>query len=69
MATATSALQAKLGRSPGMTGIIGFGIVLLVGVVYRAFHLLADLSTVRSGSVTRLCCWRSPCLWLWDLSL
>ena len=51
-ATAAPALDAKLSRRPGMTGIIGFGIVLLVGVVYSAFHLLADLSTVHSGSIT-----------------
>jgi PiT family inorganic phosphate transporter len=52
MATATTALNAKLNRRPGMIGIVGFGIVLVVGVVYSAFHLLSDLSTVHSGSIT-----------------
>ena len=52
MATATPALQEKLGRSPGMIGIVGFGIVLLVGIVYSAFHLLSDLSGVHSASIT-----------------
>jgi inorganic phosphate transporter, PiT family len=52
MATATPALQEKLGRSPGMIGIAGFGIVLLVGIVYSAFHLLSDLSGVHSASIT-----------------
>lgn len=52
MATATTALDAKLARSPGKLGMLGFGVVLLVGVVYSAFHLLSDLSTVHSASIT-----------------
>ena len=52
MATATPALQEKLSRSPGKAGMMGFGVVLLVGVVYSAFHLLSDLSTVHSSSIT-----------------
>jgi PiT family inorganic phosphate transporter len=52
MATATPALEAKLGRRPGMIGVVGFGAVLLVGVVYSAFYLLSDLSTVHSASIT-----------------
>ena len=52
MATASTAINAKLNRRPGLIGIVGFGIVLVVGVVYSAFHLLSDLSTVRSGSIT-----------------
>jgi len=51
MATAAPAIQEKLSRRPGMTGIIGFGIILLVGVSYSAFHLLSDLSGERSSSV------------------
>jgi PiT family inorganic phosphate transporter len=31
--------------------MIGFGIVVLIGVSYAAYHLLSDLSTVHSGSV------------------
>jgi PiT family inorganic phosphate transporter len=52
MSTATTVLDSKISRRPGMTGMIGFGVVLLVGVVYSAFHLLSDLSGVRSGSIT-----------------
>jgi inorganic phosphate transporter, PiT family len=52
MATAAPTLEAKLSRSPGMIGMVGFGVVLLVGMVYCALHLLTDLSTVRSGSIT-----------------
>jgi len=51
MATAAPAIHEKLSRRPGMTGMMGFGIVLLIGVIYSAFHLLADLSTVHSGSI------------------
>jgi len=51
MATAAPAIHEKLSRRPGMTGMVGFGIVLLIGVIYSAFHLLTDLSTVHSGSI------------------
>jgi PiT family inorganic phosphate transporter len=51
MASATSVLDAKIRRSPGKIGMIGFGIVVLIGVSYAAYHLLSDLSTVHSGSV------------------
>ncbi len=51
MATAAPAIHDKLGKSPGMIGLVGFGIVLVVGVIYSAYHLLADLATVHSGSV------------------
>ena len=51
MATAAPAIHEKLNRSPGMIGMVGFGIVIVVGVVYSAFHLLTDLSTVHSGSI------------------
>jgi PiT family inorganic phosphate transporter len=45
------AIHDKLNRRPGMLGMLGFGVVLLVGIIYSAFHLLTDLSTVHSGSV------------------
>jgi PiT family inorganic phosphate transporter len=48
---ATPALEAKLGKSPGKIGMVAFGLVLLVGVCYSAYHLLSDLSTVHSGSI------------------
>jgi len=52
MATATPVLESKLNRNPGKIGMIGFGIVLLVGVIYSAFHLLTDLQASSSASVT-----------------
>ncbi len=51
MATATPAIHDKLSKSPGTIGMVGFGLVLLVGIIYSAFHLLTDLSTVHSGSI------------------
>jgi PiT family inorganic phosphate transporter len=51
MATASTTLDAKLKKSPGMIGMIGFGIVLLIGVIYSAYHLISDLSTVHSGTI------------------
>ena len=52
MATAAPAIEAKLTRRPGLVGIVGFGVVLLAGVVYSGYHLLSDLATVHSGSIT-----------------
>ena len=51
MATATTALDAKITKTPGKLGMIGFGIVLIVGVCYAGFHLLSDLADVHPGSV------------------
>jgi PiT family inorganic phosphate transporter len=52
MATASqSVLDAKLSRSPGKLGILIFGAVLLVGVLYAGSSLLRDLSTVHSESI------------------
>src|ERR1700751_1099842 len=51
MATAASALDAKISRSPGKIGMIVFGIVLLVGFAYAASHLLDDLRTMHTDSV------------------
>jgi PiT family inorganic phosphate transporter len=51
MATASpTLLDQKLSRSPGKLGILVFGAVLLVGVLYAGSSLLRDLSTVHSES-------------------
>jgi PiT family inorganic phosphate transporter len=52
MATASAVLDAKLRKSPGTIGMVCFGAVLLVGVVYSAFHLLSDLSGIHNASIT-----------------
>src|ERR1700735_1238413 len=50
MATATTALDAKLSRSPGKIGILIFGAVFIVGMVYAGSHLLRDLKFAPSTS-------------------
>jgi PiT family inorganic phosphate transporter len=47
----TSALDHKLSRSPGKLGMLVFGAVLFVGVLYAGSSLLRDLSTVHSESL------------------
>ncbi|MGA7380369.1 MAG: inorganic phosphate transporter [Terriglobales bacterium] len=51
MATATPTLETKLNRSPGRLGMLGFAVVLLIGIVYAGYQLLSDLSTVHGGSI------------------
>ncbi|HLB93454.1 MAG TPA: inorganic phosphate transporter [Terriglobales bacterium] len=49
--TATPVLHAKLNRSPGKIGILGFGVVFVIGMVYAGYHLLTDLAAAHTGSV------------------
>src|SRR5580698_6840633 len=51
MVTAAPGIHDKLSKSPGKLGMLGFGVVLLIGIIYSAFHLLTDLANVHSGSV------------------
>ena len=52
MAAAAPALvKEKLARKPSRLGILIFGIVMLVGVLYTALSLARDLSSVRYTSV------------------
>ncbi len=52
MATAApTILDQKLSRTPGKLGILIFGAVLLVGVLYAGTSLLHDLSNVHSQSI------------------
>ena len=60
MATATTALDAKIGRTPGKLGILVFGLVLLGGVAYAGAQLLGDLVNVHSGSVLPFVFWELP---------
>jgi PiT family inorganic phosphate transporter len=50
MATASTALDTKISRSPGRIGMIVFGIVLVIGFAYAGSHLLGDLSAMHSTS-------------------
>jgi len=52
MGTAASpALEKKLGRSPGMIGMIVFGIALLVGVIYTRVSIATDLGDIKNASI------------------
>lgn len=46
-----STVHEKLHRKPGMIGMIIFGVVLIIGVVYAGSSLMNDLKGVHSGSV------------------
>jgi PiT family inorganic phosphate transporter len=50
-ATAATLLDAKMSKAPGRGGMIGFGLVLLVGVFYAAVNLVTDLQGVRTASI------------------
>src|SRR5947207_12538090 len=45
-----STLEAKLSRKPGRLGVAIFALALIIGCAYAAFHLISDLSKVRSTS-------------------
>ena len=51
MATASSALDAKLSKSPGGFGMAIFGAVLVVGFVYAGMNLARDLGSFHSTSI------------------
>ncbi len=46
-----SPLQAKLSKGPGRYAMIGFSVVLVIGVLYAASQLVHDLSFVRTSSI------------------
>jgi inorganic phosphate transporter, PiT family len=46
-----SHVAEKLAKSPGRAGLIGLTVVLVVGVVYAASQLIADLAFVHSPSI------------------
>ncbi|HEY4949188.1 MAG TPA: inorganic phosphate transporter [Candidatus Acidoferrales bacterium] len=50
MAAGSSVLDSKMAAGPGRIGILIFGVVLLIGLVYVGTHLLSDLSGVHAES-------------------
>lgn len=48
---AVPALEAKFTRGPGKVGILIFGVVLIIGVIYAGANLINDLSRVHSTSI------------------
>jgi inorganic phosphate transporter, PiT family len=49
-APATHAIAEKLNRKPGRIGMIGFGVVLIFGVIFIGYSLSQDLSGLELGS-------------------
>jgi PiT family inorganic phosphate transporter len=49
-ATATTAVHAKLEKSPSKAGMLIFGVILVSGVGYAAINLLSDISGARAAS-------------------
>src|ERR1700740_1433402 len=50
MATASTALDAKISRSPGKIGVIIFGAIFVIGVIYAGSSLLRDLQFAPGNS-------------------
>jgi len=48
---ALPAVHEKFSKGPGKIGILIFGVVLIIGVIYAGSHLISDLSTVHTTSV------------------
>lgn len=44
-------LHAKMGKGPGAIGMLAFGVVLIIGVVYAGSSLAKDLSGVHNSSI------------------
>jgi PiT family inorganic phosphate transporter len=48
---AVPSLHAKMGKGPGAIGMLAFGVVLIIGVVYAGSSLAKDLSGVHNSSI------------------
>jgi inorganic phosphate transporter, PiT family len=48
---AVPSLHAKMGKGPGAIGMLVFGVVLIIGVVYAGSSLASDLSGVHNSSI------------------
>jgi inorganic phosphate transporter, PiT family len=46
-----SLLDKKMSKRPGRVGLLVFGVVLLIGVLYAAWSLVNDLSVVKTTSI------------------
>jgi inorganic phosphate transporter, PiT family len=51
VAAGKHSIHDKLNKGPGTIGMLGFGVVLVIGVIYSAYHLLSDLSVVHNSSI------------------
>jgi len=50
-ASSVPALDAKLDKGPGKIGVLAFGVVLIIGVIYAGSSLASDLSGVHNTSI------------------
>ena len=48
---AVPSLHAKMGKGPGAIGMLAFGVVLIIGVIYAGSSLASDLSGVHNSSI------------------
>ncbi len=46
-----SSVSAKLAKGPGRLGMLGFLVVLVIGLIYAASQLISDLSVVHSPTI------------------
>jgi hypothetical protein len=53
-------VHTKLNKGPGKLGVLIFGVVLIIGVVYAGSHLIADLGAVHSSSIFLPAAWTRP---------
>ena len=49
-ASASTVIAAKLNKGPGAIGMIAFGIVLIIGVIFIGYSLAHDLAGLELGS-------------------
>jgi hypothetical protein len=52
---AKAALDQKLAKSPGLGGMIIFGLILAAGMFYAATHLISDLSVEHATTIRPSC--------------
>jgi PiT family inorganic phosphate transporter len=47
----SSLVSAKLAKGPGRVGMLGFLVILVIGIIYAASQLISDLSVVHSPTI------------------
>ena len=58
---AVPALDAKLGKGPGKIGVLAFGVVLIIGVIYAGSSLGRICRVSTTLRFCRISCLASPC--------
>ncbi len=60
-ATSSPSVHEKLAKSPGMIGMVVFGALLVVGLIYTVISLAHDLQAEKVRPSTRISCWAWRC--------